>query len=96
MSTTAILCLPAMLDLKAAPALKQDLQAGEGAALDIDASKVERVGGLCLQVLLAAVAAWRQAGQTLRVQDPSPAFADDVKLLGAAALLPVRESEASC
>ncbi|MES1200258.1 MAG: STAS domain-containing protein [Pseudomonadota bacterium] len=94
MSTNAILCLPAMLDLKAAAALRQELHTHEGAALDVDASKVERVGGLCLQVLIAAAAAWRQAGRAFRIQNPSLAFADDVALLGATQLLSISEGDA--
>ncbi|HVY86855.1 MAG TPA: STAS domain-containing protein [Caulobacterales bacterium] len=96
MSANAILCLPAMLDLNAAPRLKSEFRSYEGAPLDIDAGKVERVGGLCLQVLIAAGAAWRRAGLALRVLNASPAFVEDVRIMGAAALLPQSEGDAAC
>jgi len=87
MTTNAILCLPAMLDLRSAAALKQDLLSYEGAALDVDASKVERAGALGLQVLLAAEASWRRAGLGFRIRNASQAFVDDLNLLGASGML---------
>ena len=47
-----------MLDLKAAAQLQQQFIERQGSPLVVDASQVERIGGLCLQVLLAAQAAW--------------------------------------
>ncbi|HWA01654.1 MAG TPA: STAS domain-containing protein [Caulobacterales bacterium] len=96
MSTNAILCLPPMLDLHTAERLKAEFRSCEGAPLDIDARNVERVGGLCLQILIAAANAWRKAGQELRVLGASPAFVEDIRVMGAEALLPIREESAAC
>jgi anti-anti-sigma regulatory factor len=51
-----ILVLPAILDLKAAPDLKRDLEAARetGNPLQVDAGQVQRVSSLCLQLLAAA------------------------------------------
>lgn len=79
--------LAPVLDLKAAAPLKEALDARRGAPLDLDASKVERVGGLCVQILIAAATAWGAAGQKLRVINASDAFRDDMRRLGAAVTL---------
>jgi chemotaxis protein CheX len=80
--------LPAILDLKAAGPLKAEILANAGSALDLDVSKVERVGGLCLQVLLAASETWRTAGLPFRLVHPSETARNDMRLLGANHLLP--------
>jgi chemotaxis protein CheX len=92
------LALPAVLDLRAAAPLKSSLDALTGSALDIDASKVERLGGLCLQILLAAETAWRGAGLGFRAINASEAFRDDLRLMGAASLVPMADlgSAQSC
>ncbi len=51
--------------MKAAAALQQQFLARRGTAVRVDASRVERLGGLCLQVLLAAAAAWAADRQPL-------------------------------
>jgi chemotaxis protein CheX len=88
MADANILSLPAVLDLRAATPLKDSLDGLAGAPLDLDASKVERLGGLCLQILLAASAAWGGAGHGFRTINASEAFRDDLRLMGAANLLP--------
>ncbi|MCQ8784077.1 STAS domain-containing protein [Mangrovibrevibacter kandeliae] len=74
--------LPAVLDIKAATPLAEQLSSLRGEAVALDASKVEQVGGLCLQVLLSAVATWKADGQPLELAAPSDAFEDGLKLLG--------------
>jgi chemotaxis protein CheX len=44
---------------------------------------VERFGGLCLQVLLAAQAAWLDDGQEFRLAAPSEPLMDGLRALGA-------------
>jgi chemotaxis protein CheX len=46
--------LPDVLDLKAATPLTVEFLSMRGRPLDVDASRVERLGGQCLQVLLSA------------------------------------------
>ncbi|WP_395665409.1 STAS domain-containing protein [Methylocella sp.] len=64
--------LAATLDLMAAAPLAAELLAARGAELLIDGSRVERLGGLCLQALLSAAATWRADGARLALVDASP------------------------
>ena len=84
--------LPPILDLKAASVLKDEIESHAGAALEIDVSQVERVGGQCLQVLLAAAEAWRAAGLSFELVRPAEAACSDLRLLGATDLLPGAEA----
>ena len=74
--------LAPVLDLKAAAPLKAALLERRGHPLELDAHDVQRLGGLCLQVLLAAAAAWRADGVPLRVGPRSEAFLDALRLFG--------------
>lgn len=73
--------LPAILDLGAAAPLWTLLCEAQGKSVRIDASDVERVGGLCLQVLIAAEAQWRTDGCAFAIENLSPAYADGVRLM---------------
>jgi chemotaxis protein CheX len=84
--------LPAVLDLRAAAQLKADLEARMGAAIALDASRAERLGGLCLQILIAAASAWRAASLDFRLLNAGEAFHNDVCLMNAAHLLPGLEN----
>ena len=98
MSDANVLVLPAVLDLRAAAALKTDIEQRAGTALDIDASKVERLGGVCLQILASASAAWKTGGQEVHLLGASAAFLDHVRLMNAGHLLPAQGngSEVQC
>lgn len=76
------LALGHRLDLSAATPLAAELQARHGQSLEIDASGVQHLGGLCLQVLLAAAASWRAAGQSLVIAPRSPAFDEALATFG--------------
>ena len=52
----------------------------------MDAAKVQRLGGLCLQVLLSAQRTWAVDGQPFRVVNASPDFLDGLKAFGASAI----------
>ncbi len=71
-----------MLDLVAAPALLEALLGRRGEKLVLDGAAVSRVGGQCLQVLLAARAAWAVDGQTLFIDNMSEDFEQALELLG--------------
>lgn len=75
--------LSQVLDLAAAQPLLGTLSAARGTALHVDASEVQRVGGLCLQLLLAAQAAWRADGVAFSIVNPSAAFREGVQLAAA-------------
>jgi chemotaxis protein CheX len=76
--------LPAILDLNAASPLAAEFLAHRGEAVGVDASRVERIGGLCLQVLLSAVKTWRADAAPLVVLDASVEFTEGVRRLGVA------------
>ena len=78
------LALDPVLDLKAAAPLRAALLDRRGEALTIDASAVQRLGGLCLQVLLGARRAWAEDGRSLEVTPRSAAFDEALGLFGAA------------
>jgi chemotaxis protein CheX len=84
---TAVLKLAGILDLNAAAPLKADLAARAGAPLDLDASAVERVGALPLQVLIAAANTWRSLGHNFSVKFATQAFLDDMRLMNASHLI---------
>jgi len=73
-----------VLDLNAAAPLKADLLTRRGAAIEIDASTVQRTSGLCLQVLLSARATWAVDGHDFTLARPSEALCDSLRNLGAA------------
>ena len=82
---TQILELDPVLDMNAAAPLKSALLERRGQPIEIDASKVQRLGGLCLQLLLAARRSWADDGQPLEIKPRSEAFTDAMRLFGAAA-----------
>ena len=75
--------LPEIMDLAAAPALRTYLLENRGAPLELDASAVQRVGGLCLQVLLSARSTWAADGQVLSFVEPSSTLKDAFLTIGA-------------
>jgi chemotaxis protein CheX len=85
--------LAASLDLKAAGPLHQELRAARGSGVALEAGDVRRLGGQCLQVLIAARAAWAEDGLSFEIEAPSPAFVEGAALMGAADLLGVSKLE---
>lgn len=83
--------LPAILDVRAASPLAAELTARRGQHVTVDASQVRRLGAQCLQVLLAARNSWKADGAEFRVVASSDDFADGLRLLGAASLVPHTE-----
>lgn len=83
----ANLKLRSILDLTAAEPLKAEFLSLRGQPISIDASDVDRVGGLCLQVLMSAHKTWNRDGMSFAFHDTSPAFQDCMALLGASSFL---------
>lgn len=75
--------LPSILDLVAAPGLLEAFASRRGSALAVDAGGVQRLGAQCLQVLLAARAAWAADGLPLALDNMSEEFSAALELLGA-------------
>jgi chemotaxis protein CheX len=53
-----------------------------GRPLEVDASQVSRMGGLCLQVLLSARATWIADDIHFSVEQPSDAFIEQMSAFG--------------
>lgn len=87
--SVARLVLPAVVDVKAVGGLHADLLALRGQPLELDASQVSRLGGLGLQVLLAARSTWAHDAVPFAVTTPSEDFAGALALFGVAGLEPV-------
>ncbi len=77
-----VLVLPEILDIVAASTLLEEFLALRGQALSIDAGRVKRLGGQCLQVLLAARAAWVADDHELHLENFSDDFRATIDLLG--------------
>lgn len=86
MSSSPITLVP-NLDIRAAAPLRDALLARSGDPVSFDASRVVRIGGLCLQVLIAGARDWRERGVSFSIQNPTPAFLDTIELFGAATTL---------
>lgn len=78
--------LPPVLDLLAAARLLEAFLERRGTALNVDGAEVQRLGAQCLQVLLAARAAWARDGQTLLLQNCSEDFTAALELMGVEAV----------
>ncbi len=76
------LSLAPVLDLNEANALHGKLMGLRGSALVIDASAVERVGALCVQVLMAGAKSWEEDKQSFTFAKVSDAFTKTTQLIG--------------
>lgn len=74
--------LDPVLDIKAAAPLYALLSSRRGGDLAIDASAVERIGGQCLQVLLAARARWEADQRGFLIEGFSPGVIATLRLMG--------------
>ena len=76
------LILKERLDSAAADPLRGEIAALEGADIALDASRVEFLGGLCLELLMCARQVWDSTGHAFGVEAPSEAFADNLSRFG--------------
>lgn len=83
LSPGVVLILPAILDVRAAESLKSELMAVRGQPVTIDASAVDRLGGLGLQVLMSAAKTWRADDQVLTFINVSEAMSEQWLAFGA-------------
>ena len=79
---SAVYSLPEVLDLKAATPLMEELLALRGQTVVIDASKVERLGTQCVQILIAAAATWKDEMTSFTIAEPSDSFTSGLQVLG--------------
>lgn len=78
----SVLPLPSRLDLSVAQSLTRDILSMRGGPVTLDASGVAYLGGLGLQLLLAAARQWRQDGQDFAVLPRSGEFDGALALFG--------------
>lgn len=79
--------LPETLDLNAAEPLRQALVEHRGRPLVLDGSQVDRLGGLCLQVLVSAHKTWAEDGQEFRLENSSDELRQKLALFGSEDLM---------
>jgi len=77
------------LDAAAAAPLARDLLAVRGQAITLDASKVKKIGGRCLQVLISAHLTWRADMIPDRIDSPSATFREALRDFAASHILNV-------
>lgn len=83
LETAGHCALDAVLDYRAAAPLRDAFLERRGAPVNVDASRVEQMGGLCLQVLIAARRAWSHDGVPFDFIARSEAFDASVAAFGA-------------
>lgn len=83
LTENGVLVLPQIIDLRAVEALKSEFLQARGQALTVDASGVERLSGLGLQVLLSAIRTWKADGQVLTFINVADAMTDQWSSFGA-------------
>ncbi|MGV9010948.1 STAS domain-containing protein [Brevundimonas sp.] len=83
---TASITLPAVLDLQQAGPLRDQLLALRGQSVIVDGAAVERLGALCLQVLISAQQTWARDGLSLVIDQVSESFANQWNAFGASDL----------
>jgi chemotaxis protein CheX len=76
--------LPAVMAFKEAAPLAARLRTLRGQPVKLDASRVNRLSGLCLQVLLSARITWTSDNVPIAIESPSAFFAESWALYGAA------------
>ena len=80
---TAVVVLAPVLDLRAAEPVRGERLGPPGRPVRLDGSAVERLGGLCLQLLLSAIRTWRADGQALTFINASKALTTQWSAFGA-------------
>ena len=70
------------LDTAATAALRDDLLNAVNDDLIFDASNVEHLGALTLELLISASVIWRKAGKTVTVENISEQMVDDLSRYG--------------
>ncbi|MGV1759379.1 chemotaxis protein CheX [Rhizobium sp. AC27/96] len=74
--------LAAVLDLNEASTLRGKLMGLRGSNVAIDASGVERIGALCVQVIMAAAKTWDEDKLSFTFSKVSDAFQKTMQVIG--------------
>lgn len=78
-----IIALSESLDFTAADSLLEQVKEARGQDLQLDASRVNRLGAACLQVLLSAAMTWASDGKIFQLTPRSPPVDEFLRLMGA-------------
>ncbi|MEM6635038.1 MAG: STAS domain-containing protein [Pseudomonadota bacterium] len=70
------------LDFAAATPLERGLESALDEDFSVDASGVEHLGGLCLEILLSGAKSAAQGGRIFKLLDPSTAFLEALNVFG--------------
>ena len=81
--TAHSLKLPEVIDVASVQVLRTAILEHSESDLALDASAVERIGGLGIQLLLSAEKMWAAKGLTLSISTPSVVFQDVHRLTDA-------------
>ncbi|MEO0946443.1 MAG: STAS domain-containing protein [Pseudomonadota bacterium] len=74
--------LASKLDTASTAALRDEVLSAQEQDLVFDASQVEQIGGLTLELLISVGTLWRKAGHSVTLNNPSEKLVDDLKRLG--------------
>lgn len=74
--------LPEKLDSAAAQGLYDQFNAQKDTNLHLNGEHVSKIGGLCLQVLIAAKEEWSRQNLTLEIHSPSDSLGDFLNAIG--------------
>lgn len=77
-----VLKLPQTLDVAAVRAVREHLLGRRGTTTTVDASEVERIGALGIELLIAAQRQWQKDERVLQLVGPSDAVMDALRDLG--------------
>lgn len=94
-TTIESLVLPEQAGTTAVSELYAALKDADGNDLVIDASGVERLGALVVQLIIVAEKRWLEMSKTFSIKDPSTEFIKTGTRLGLAHLLP-QELDGEC
>jgi chemotaxis protein CheX len=84
---TEVLVLPGRMDASSLTQTHAELVQRRGSDLDLKASEVDRFGAQALQLMLSAIATWREDGFRLRITEPSEAVNNAFEQLGCMPIL---------
>ncbi|MEM9838439.1 MAG: STAS domain-containing protein [Pseudomonadota bacterium] len=76
------LTLAPKLASKAAVELYAQLKEHRGSMVALNASGVEQLGILCMQIIVSAAKTWNDEGVSFEVVEPSAAFVESAELVG--------------
>lgn len=77
--------LDAKLASTAAPGLFAQLKELRDQTVVLNASEVEQIGVLCMQILMSASKTWTDEGRSFEVVEPSEAFLSTIDVAGVSA-----------